>query len=155
MTRSTARAFARALPFLTYTVLVLGSRAVTVSDSQLSVFWPAAGIAAVWLTTITVRRRLVAATAFIVALNVATLLQVGYELGPALVLGILCHALLAWLFRLVYRSFPEAAPLGPLRAPGDLLRLVLAAAGVLHPDGVPGDAGHGLADRRLGSSRTR
>lgn len=127
MTRSSARAFARTLPFLTYTVLALGSRTFSLSDSQLSVFWPAAGVAAVWLTTIGSGRRLAAATAFIAALNTLTLLQVGYELGPALVLGVLGHTLLAGLFRLVYRRLPGSPPLGPLLTGVDLLRLVAAA----------------------------
>ncbi len=122
---------------LAYLVAVVLGRQAVLPDTRLALFWPAAGVAALWLTTSPTRRTLAADVALLAGGTAAYFLVVDpMPLPEAVLLGV-ANTAQGLVVRGVLRASRDAVP-PDVTKPRDLTRLAAAslAAGLL--GAVPG-----------------
>ena len=114
-----------------YVAAVLVGRATFDDEVQVALFWPAAGVAAVWILSVRSPRGVAACLTVVFVTNAATGVFTGFPAGQS-ALGAVGHVATAFLVRALYGALRRAPVLGPLRVtlhrPRDLTELVSVAA---------------------------
>jgi diguanylate cyclase (GGDEF)-like protein/PAS domain S-box-containing protein len=118
-----------------YALAVAAGRLFVPPDTGLALWWPAAGVGALWALVTPGRRHLLLLSAVICATSAAGLALTGIQAGTALVLGV-ANVVSSVGTALAYRRSTarsaagqvpwSGAPVAPLRRLGDVGRLVLA-----------------------------
>ena len=120
-----------------YALAIVVGRLIVLPETSLALFWPAAGVGALWALVTTSRRELAGVAAAIWVMSTAGLALTGIPSGAAVVLGVAnivnsVGTALAYTW-VTARSSTEPVPwsgegVAPLRRLGDVGRFVLAAA---------------------------
>lgn len=114
-----------------YLAAAMLGRATVIGADELSLVWPAAGVAVLWLLTLTRRAQLVASAALLVAATVFSNVTTGTTGGPMVVVTTANVVQVAAILLLLRWWCPELGRRGgrpPLESTGSLMRFLLASA---------------------------